>query len=606
MGAGQSTYILNDPLLFASQDTSDDYSRWRAYDYVVVGGGSAGCVLAARLSEDRNSTVLLLEAGKSHKGDLPTRIPFGFSKIYRTPTDWNLYTTAQAGLHGRETYFPRGKILGGTSATNALIYHHCSPEDFDEWVSLGAKGWSYDDIKPYFKKSEKYNADPKFAQMDLGARGTDGVWETSHPSEVAPIDDVVIKACKALGMPYTEDINTGRGTMGVTRLTGNIDSRGQRNSTATAYLTDEVLARPNLTVATNVMVEKVLFDRSTAKPRAVGVEVSTSPTSPRYRVAAAREVILSAGVVGTPQILLLSGLGPADELAKNEIPMLRELPAVGQNFVDHVSTGPLPFRAKPGFTYDYITNKLSGLVALFKWLAFGTGPLASMGWPSAAFVRSTDPQLPYSRSGEPAAPVKDLTSGRGSPDIELVWFPLTVFDDRFAKPPPGTSGVTLAALLLRPESKGTITLKSRSAWDSPLIDPNSLATKSDMNILIRGTRLLMHLARTEPLASVLDRKPHSEDKSSPWWLSDADPDKVIDEELEDLLRGSALPAKHPVGTARIGPSADTSVVDHELRVHGVDGLRVLDASVFPSQLSGHPCAVIVAMAEKFADMLKSS
>ncbi|KAI0634450.1 GMC oxidoreductase [Trametes polyzona] len=603
MGANHSTLVVSDPLQFASQDVSDDHSRWRTYDYVVVGGGAAGCVLASRLSEDRGSTVLLLEAGKGHKGDVPTRIPFGFSRIFRTPIDWNLYTTAQPGLAGREAYFPRGKILGGTSATNALIYHHCSPEDFDEWVSLGAAGWSYADLAPYFKKSEKFTPSTKYKDVDMSTRGLQGVWQTRHSPEVAPIDNYAIEACQNLGIPYVGDINTSKGTMGVTRLTGNINAKGQRESTATAYLTDEVLSRPNLTVATTVLVEKILFDKS-GVPRAIGVELSISPTSPRYRVAASREVILCAGSVGTPQILMLSGLGPVEELEKHRIDVIRPLPAVGRNFIDHVSTGPLPFRAKPGFTYDYITGKFSGLLAYFRWLLFGTGPLSAMAWPSAAFVRSTDPRLPYGRGQEEPAKVKDLTTGPGAPDLELIWLPLTVFDDRFVKPPPGTNGASLAALMLRPESRGQITLKSRSAWDAPLIDPNCLATQSDMNVLIRATRLLMRLARTEPLASTLDLRPHSDDKTSSWWLCDADPDKVTDSDLEELLRQSALPAKHPVGTARIGTSQENSVVNAELRVHGVNGLRIVDASVFPSQLSGHPAAVIVAMAEKLADMIK--
>ncbi|KAL1948179.1 hypothetical protein VTO73DRAFT_12254 [Trametes versicolor] len=606
MGANQSTHITSaDRLQFASVDVTDDPASWTTYEYIVVGGGSAGCVLAARLSEDRNATVLLLEAGKSHLSDVHTRIPFGFSKIFRTPTDWNLCTTAQTNLHGRETYFPRGKILGGTSATNALIYHHCSPEDFDEWVSLGATGWSYADLLPYFKKSEKHTPNINIARTDHSSRGLDGAWQTRHPSEGAPIDGFAIEACKTLGIPYIEDINTPKGTMGVTHLTGNINSRGQRDSTATAYLTNEVVSRPNLTIATNIMVEKVVFDKSGPIIRATGVVVSVGPTSPRYHVAASREIILCAGVVGTPQMLMLSGIGPVEELAKHDIPLVHALPSVGRNLVDHVSTGPLPFRAKPGFTYDYITNRFSGLLALLKWFAFGTGPLSSMGWPSAAFVRSTDPCLPVGRTGEEPVPVKDRTSGPGAPDVELIWFPLTVFDDKFAKPPPGTHGVTLAAILLRPESKGTITLRSRSVWDVPLIDPNCLATENDLNVLIRATRLLMRLARTEPLASALEFGPHSEDKSSPWWLCDADPDKVTDQELEDLLRDNALPAKHPVCTARMGSCPETSVVDAELRVHGIDGLRIVDASVFPSQLSGHPCAVIVAMAEKAADMIKT-
>ncbi|KAI0771272.1 GMC oxidoreductase [Trametes elegans] len=598
--------MLNDPRQFATQDASDDHTKWRTYDYVIVGGGTAGCVLAARLSEDRNATVLLLEAGRSHKGPLSTQMPFAFPQTFRTDVDWNFDTTVQAGLGHRGAYYPRGKILGGSSAINATIYHHCAPEDFDEWVSRGATGWSYHDLEPYFKKAEKYKVNTKYSNMEGETRGVDGPWHTRHPSEVAPIDDIVIDACKTLGMSYTEDINSSKGGLGVTHLTGNIDVRGQRSSTATAYLSDEVLSRPNLTVAINVMVERILFSRASPKLRAVGVEIATSRTSPRYRVGASKEVILSAGAVATPQILLLSGVGPAEELKKHDIPIEHELPMVGRNLVDHVSTGPLPFRAKPGLTYDYVTQPLPGLVALLKWLAFGAGPLSSMGWPSAAFIRSSDTSLPFARTGEPPVPVKDLTSGPGAPDIELVWFPLTVFDDRFAKPAPGTAGLTLAAILLRPESTGSLTLRSRDPWDAPLIDPGCLSAQSDVNILVRGARLLMRMARTEPLASALDPQPPSGDKSSPWWLCDADPDTVTDEELETFLRGSAMSAFHTACTARMGTAPETSVVDAALRVHGVDGLRVVDASVFPTLVSGHPAAVIVAMAEKAADMIKRS
>ncbi|KAI9070319.1 GMC oxidoreductase [Trametes sanguinea] len=606
MGATHSA-VVKDPQYFATKvDEGGGNEPWKSYDYVIVGGGTAGCILASRLSEDRNATVLLLEAGKSHRSDISTRIPLGFSKILRTSSDWNTETIPQPGLQGRKAYIPRGKILGGSSSTNALIYHHSSPEDFDEWVSLGATGWSYDDLRPYFKKAEKYNSSPEFPHMDAESRGRVGPLQTSHPKERAPIIDYAVEACKALGIPYSHDINTPRGSLGVTHLVGTLDTKGERSSSATAYLDNGALKRPNLTVATGIMVERVLFESFHDRSRAVGVEFSTSSTSPRYRVRASREVVLSAGAIGTPQILMLSGVGPAEELQKHGIPVVKDLVHVGKHFVDHVSTGPLPFRAKPGLTYDYITQNLHGALALIKWLTLGTGPLSSMAWSSAAFVRSTDPSLPYSRSGEPAPTVKDLTPGPRTPDLELVWFPLTVFDDKFMKPPPGTSGLTLAAILLRPESEGTITLKSRSVWDAPELNPNLLGTENDINTLIRGTRLLMRIARTEPLASVLAPQGHSSDQSSPWWLGDADPDKVTDKELENYLRGSALSAFHPVGTARMGESAETSVVDLLLRVHGVDSLRIVDASVFPHQLSGHPCAVIGAMAEKAVDIIKAS
>ncbi|RDX42747.1 GMC oxidoreductase [Lentinus brumalis] len=602
MGLSQSRAVVNDPSKLATKVTTavGNSGPWKGFDYVIVGGGTAGCVLAARLSENRDSTVLLVEAGRrSTLVDLPTGIPLGFSNIFRTARDWNLHTSKQKHLKERETYWPRGKILSGTSATNALIYHRCPPEDFDEWVTLGAKGWSYSDPKQYFAKSEAYCSNPKWhPEINAAEYGSaDGPWKIRHPSETAPINEAIIQTCQNLGMRHIHDMNAGSSSLGVSRFMGSMDARGRRSSKATAYLTDNVLARPNLTVAVDTMPHG-------GRPRAVGIEVSTGPDSPRFRVSAAREVILCGGAIGTPQVLLLSGVGPADELVELDIPVVKELPAVGRNLVDHVSSGPLAFRAKPGSTYSYITNPISGLFAMFKWLIFGRGPLSSMGWSSAAFVRSMDQTVPYYAQGECVVPVNDRTSGPDVPDLELIWFPLTVFDDAFPKPPPGTSGLTLAAVALRPESTGSITLRSASVWDKPVIDPNYLSTESDMNILVCGARLLMRIARTEPLASKLALKPHATDLTSPWWPGDADPDWVSDDEICDLLRRSALPAWHPVSSARMGVNPEDSVVDPELHVHGISGLRVVEASDFPAQLSGHPCAVVVAIAEKAADMIK--
>ncbi|TFK87180.1 GMC oxidoreductase [Polyporus arcularius HHB13444] len=609
MGLSQSRAVVNDPSKFATKVTTavDNSGPWKGYDYVIVGGGTAGCVLAARLSENRDSTVLLVEAGRSHVGDLQTSNPLGFSNIFKTARDWNLHTSKKKHLNERETYWPRGKILGGTSATNALIYHRCPPEDFNEWVTLGAKGWSYSDSKPYFVKSEAYCSNPKWhPEINAVEHGSDGPWKIRHPSETAPSIEAIIQPCQNLGMRHIHDMNAGSGSLGVSRFMGSMDTRSWTDSTSTAYLTDDVLARPNLTIAVDTTGEKVLFSTSSGgRPRAIGIEVATGPDSPRFLVSAAREVILCGGAVGTPQVWLLSGVGPANELIKLDIPVVKELPAVGRNPSDHVSSGPLAFRAKPGSTYDYITNPISGLFAMFKWLIFGRGPLSSMGWSSAAFVRSMDHTVPHYVQGEcRVVPVNDRTSGPDVPDLELICFPLTVFDDAFPKPPPGTSGITLAAVALRTESRGRITLRSASAWDKSVIDPNYLSTESDMNILVCGVRLLMRIARTEPLASKLTLKPHATDPTSPWWPGDADPDWVSDDEICDLLRRSALPAWHPVSSARMGVNPEDSVVDPELHVHGISGLRVVEASDFPAQLSGHPCAVVVAIAEKAADMIK--
>ncbi|KZT01772.1 GMC oxidoreductase [Laetiporus sulphureus 93-53] len=555
MGVPHSSKVASNPTQYATLigERSRDGENYRQYDYVVVGGGTAGCVLASRLSEDRNSTVLLLEAGRSHEGNLLSRIPLAYTKMFKTAVDWDFQTTPQEAMSGKQVYWPQVKILGGTSAINSLVHQYCAKENFDEWVKLGGEGWSFDD-----HKAENYTASAQFPNKN--SHGTNGI----------------------------------------------LDPKGQRNSTAVAYLTNGVLSRPKLIVGVNVEVEKIIFSQEQdSTTRAIGVELSTAADGPRYRVNATREVILSAGFISTPQILMLSGIGPAEGLSRFNIPVVKELPAVGRNMSDHISCGPLRFRAKPAYTWDRYNATFSGAVAMMKWLLTGKGPLSSMGTSMAAFIRSDDRSLPFGSKASENLPVKDLTSGPNTPDIELVWAPFVFVNFGFTPPPPGASGITTSAVALRPESTGTITLRSGSVWDKPLIDGNYFASKSDMNIVVRGTRLLMRMARTEPLASVLDLKAHSTDKDDIFWPGDADPDKITDEELKEWISGNASPFFHPVSTARMGRSAETSVVDAKLGMHGVAGLRVVDASVFPSQLSGHPAAAVIAVVEKAADMIWS-
>ncbi|PIL26389.1 hypothetical protein GSI_12146 [Ganoderma sinense ZZ0214-1] len=582
---------------------------WPTYDYIIVGGGTAGCVLASRLSEDPRTTVLLIEAGKDSYDAIPTKIPFSFYNIFGTDLDWNTKTIPQRGLNGRETYWPRGKVLGGTSSINALIYHRCSPSDFDEWVALGAEGWSYKDLHPYFLKGEKFQPSSNHPRVNPANHGECGPRRTGFPAETAPINNYVIKACQELGMRQNDDINAGWGSLGVTRLTGFLDPNGRRSSTATAYLTNEVLNRPNLIYATDTMIQKLVFSDVVPPgqpPRVIGVQMNTAQDPQLYCCGANKEVILCAGTVGTPQLLMLSGVGPAKDLQMLGIPVVKDLPAVGRNVVDHVSSGPIPFRTKPDLTYDFLKDACARSAAFLKWKLFGTGALASMDYSSTAFVRSTDPRLPFYTNGRPGPPVNDRSSGPDAPDLELVWAPQAAFADGFHKPSSDTAGVTFAAVVLRPESRGRITLRSTNAFDAPNIDPQYLTTESDMNVLVRGVRLLLRLAHTDPVASKLDLKPRGINASSPWWPGVADPNQISDEEIREMLRRTALPAWHPVSSARMGRSPADSVVDPTLRVHGIIGLRCVDASVFPTQVSGHPCAVVNAIAEKAADMIKAS
>ncbi|KAF7799205.1 hypothetical protein EIP86_010436 [Pleurotus ostreatoroseus] len=459
----------------------------------------------------------------------------------------------------------------------------------------------------YFTKAEKYNPSPNFPGVKPEDRGSSGPWITGHSVDpLAPVCQAAYQAFKTI-VPEVSDINTPQGTAGVVQFIGNIDPNGRRVTTATAYLTPNVLARPNLTVAINMHVDKIVTKNVEGQGlRAVGVVVSTSPTSPSYGVCAKTEVILSAGTVGTPQLLLLSGVGPAAELEKLDIKVVHDSPAVGKNLSDHIGAGSLRFRAKPGYTWDYLRGMLSGANTLLKFLLLSKGPFTTLCVPGAAFVRSDDPDLPFSSLASPGLPVKDNSSGPGVPDIEVLWAPATVVGPGLQDPPAGSLGLTMLAINLRPESTGTITLKSKNSWDAPIIDANYFASETDLNVVVRAVRLAQRLARIEPLASMLDLRPDSADPKSIWWVGDVDPDAATDEDLKEFIRGNALPEYHPISTARMGLDPQDSVVDAELRVHGIKNLRVVDASVFPTQVTGHPCSVIIAIAEKASDMIKDT
>ncbi|KAI0742838.1 GMC oxidoreductase [Daedaleopsis nitida] len=589
----------------STNNTSDDslagsHSSWRSYDYVVVGGGTAGCVLASRLSENPDITVLLLEAGKPQEDDILSRIPMAAAKMFRGPSDWNYETTSQKELGDRKLHWARGKILGGSSSMNFMVYHHCTPEDFNSWERLGAQGWSYESMKKYFAKSERHVPNPT-RPLDPSSRGKDGPVITQH-IETAPIVETFLQAAANLGIPPTEDFNTSPGTLGDSAFLGCVDELHERCSTSRAYLPREVLQRPNLTVATEVTTEKIIFSEDRhAPPAAVGVQICTTSDSPRFVVGARKEVILCAGAVGSPQLLMLSGIGPASRLTEVGVPVVRDMSQVGQNLYDHLMPGPVSFRAKPGATFDSaVYAPIQSLLSFLRWRVYGTGPLSSIPVPAAVFVRSDDPNLPY---GDGLS-VVDTTTGPGAPDIEIGITPFAVTSHDTIKPPPGTYGFTMGAAMLRPQSTGSIRLRSASIFDHPVIDPNYLSTPSDWNGAIRATRLVLRLARTPPLSDWLDVG-ECDTHGDSFAMGARDPDEVTEDELRKYIQERGRTAWHPTSTARMGKSEEDSVVDSELRVHGVHGLRVVDASVFPEQVSGHPTAVIIAMAERAADLIKN-
>ncbi|GJJ13697.1 hypothetical protein Clacol_007953 [Clathrus columnatus] len=505
--------------------------------------------------------------------------------------------------------------------------------DYDEWEREGAEGWSYKDLRPYFLKSEGFSPTVNNPDIRADEHGTSGPWKTRRPG-VDPISKIMLKSCANVGIPITKDFNTPRGTLGATTWTAFMDGKGYSeykiqtirqiypknsprlgSSSATAYLTSDVLARRNLFVALTCCVEKILFDNGSNMPRAIGVELRTSRDGPLFRVSARKEVILSAGAYVTPQLLMISGIGPRAELEEKEIKVIKDLPAVGKNLVDHAACGSVVYRTTKSLpTYDRLNNPLRALVALVQWYITGKGPMAVLTSPGGAFIRSDDPSLPYDTPGEQTPRnLVDLTSGPNAPDLEIAWwkqflnilsFPLIGLDGGLGKTPPGIQGITISVVSLRPKSSGEVTLKTNSVWDKPIVDPKWFSDEHDMHVLTRGLRLILKIARAKPFADFAD---YREDKKYPFlWLGTQDPDALSEEELHGFIRQKSTPAWHPACTARMGKSEDSSVVDTKLQVHGIRSLRIIDTSVFPKQISGHPCAPVIAMAEKASDMIKKA
>ncbi|CCM03441.1 uncharacterized protein FIBRA_05574 [Fibroporia radiculosa] len=598
MGILSSRLVVSDPAAFASPVTegSDVGGGCKGFDYVIVGGGTAGCVLASRLSEDPNVTVLLVEVGKSHEDVLMSRMPLGFTKLIKSEYDWAFETTPQAKLDGRRVAWARGRMLGGSSATNALIFHHCAPEDFDAWEKQGATG--------YLKKVESFITHPG-SNIEKALHGDSGPVQT-RVSPLTPVSNVILDTAVNLGVSRTNDFNTENGTLGVGPFVGTIDSKSERSSAAAAYLGRDVLKRPNLTVAVSTTTEKILFTTDgDGAARATGVQVASSKGRRKYQVRANKEVIVCAGAVGSPHLLMVSGIGPAAHLTEKGVPVVCDSPAVGTNLLDHLSAGAMIMRAKPGTTLDYLYSPASAAWPVLQWLMLGSGTMSSLISQIGLFIRSDDERLPFTSVGGAVLPSADHTSGPKAPDVEVVTCPMAVIDCGTVIPPAG--GITIGPILLKPESSGTVRLQSASIWDRPLIDPNYLASESDRNILLKSMRLLIRLARTEPLSSslILRDSPSNSD-FDPYWPSDVNPDTVSDEDLETWMRKHAQTAWHPTSTVRMGPVPGESAVDLQLRVHGVKGLRVVDASVFPDQVSGHTCAVVYALAERAADLIKEA
>ncbi|KIJ46345.1 GMC oxidoreductase [Sphaerobolus stellatus SS14] len=604
---GPSTRLISKPEVIA-RSISDKGSTKGAdedeepeYDVVIIGGGTAGCVLASRLSENPKISVLLLESGGSAKDVFSTSIPVAWNAIMHSKHDYGLWTKPQENAKGETKYWPRAKLLGGCTAMNAMMFHQGAPEDYDEWARIiGDNSWSYKEFRKYFIKFEKYTPSPKYPDVDVKLRGSEGPVNVGYFGYCSAATTKWIESCINAGIPKSPDFNTPAGTMGVNKVMTYIDKKGRRVSAEAAYLTPDVLNRPNLKVAIFSPVSKIIFDTSKNPVKAVGVEFTSGLKNDgkRYRVRVKKEVILAAGAIHSPHILLLSGVGPKEDLHKHGIPVVHDLPGVGHNLYDH-STVTTRLSLKPGLSLQYLTaksglNLLSTQVELAKWYLTGKGPMGSNAGESAAFVRTDDPKL----FSPDKYHVKDLASGPGAPDLELIMVPVGMTAHGFGDIPPGES-ITLIAVLLRPQSKGTITLKSANPLDAPVVDPHYLESSNDLAVLVRGLKLLVKVANTEPLASEVLR-----DVSDP--LLDHDIGSLSDEDMEEEIRKRVETLYHPTSTCRMAPLEENGVVDSTLKVYGLQNVRVVDASIFPNIIAGHTTAPVIAVAEKASDIIKSS
>ncbi len=522
------------------------------FDYVIVGSGSAGGVLAARLTEDPAVRVLLLEAGPEDDDDM-IRIPAGFSSLFKTRWDWNYWTVPQEHLAGRRADWPRMKALGGCSSMNAMIYIRGNRADYDAWRDdFGASGWGYDDVLPYFVRSEAN------ARLSGPFHGTDGPLRVEDRRFTHELSTAFVESAVAGGMKPTEDFNgaeqEGAGQYQVTH------HRGRRWSVADAYIRP-AQSRRNLTIRTDAFVTRLLIDG--AGPRATGVEYERLGVTERVRADA--EVLVCGGAINSPQLLMLSGIGPGDHLRELGIDIVTDLPGVGQGLQDHPVAGTL---IETQGTSDLAEAQTLGNLA--RWQATRRGPLVSNVGEAGAFFSSHD-ALPY-------------------PDIQIHVAPTGFYHNGIHEPV--RRMVTVAPTLVDVHSRGQVRLRSADPRWHPEIDPAYFTDRRDLEAMVAGFRRVLDIVWQGPLARFL-RAPVEPATRTP-----------TDEDLIGVIARLSQTLYHPTSTCAMG-TGDESVVDADLRVHGIEGLRVVDASVMPRVIRGNTHAPTVMIAEKASDLIRS-
>jgi choline dehydrogenase len=522
------------------------------YDYVIVGGGSAGCVLANRLSAGASVTVALLEAGPRDKLFL-IHMPAGYPALMKTGwVDWGYHTEPQRGLNGRRLFLPRGKVLGGSSSVNAMIYIRGVPSDYDLWAQLGNRGWGWSDVLPYFKKAENYS------QGGDDYHGGDGPLKVSRPGVNGPLNVAWIEAGQQAGYPYTPDFNgaqqEGFGPLDCTA------ADGRRASSAVCYLRP-ALGRPNLTVITKAQATRILMERG----RAVGVEYAQKKQ--RHEIRAGREVIVCGGAINSPQLLLLSGIGPADEIGRHGLRPLHDLPGVGKNLQDHLAGGVKHNCTEPVSLYSVF--KPSALMRhVSYYLMTHKGPAAAIGLEALAFLKSR-PEL-------------------AAPDLQYHFAPALYADH--GRKLIYRHGFMGYYNMERPQARGEITLKSAEPLAHPAIQPNYLENEADLRTLRDGFKIAREIFSQRAF------DPYRGEEFVPG------PEVNTGAGIDAFHRETAESLYHPVGTCKMGQD-EMAVVDETLRVRGLEGLRVVDASIMPCLISGNTNAPVIMIAEKAADMI---
>jgi choline dehydrogenase-like flavoprotein len=525
------------------------------YDYIVVGAGSAGAAVAHRLSADPRNKVLLLEAGRaSHPWSF---IPVGSARLIKNPAaNWLYSSEPEANTNGRSIPVPRGKLLGGSSAINGMAFVRGQAQDFDTWAQMGNRGWSYAEVLPFFKRMERYEGGG-----DDAFRGRDGPLRVTDPPPAEPIFQALIKAAGEVGIRHNPDYN-GAAQDGIVMSQATI-AHGRRQSTARAYL-NPIRNRQNLHIETNALTEALTFDGT----RCTGVRYSVGGDA--RQAGAAREVVVCGGTINSPQLLELSGIGEPERLRRLGIEVHQALPGVGENLRDHYAPRTRWLVGQKGITNNDRARGLNMVRQAARYALFRKGFLASVGAPMRAFVCSRE--------------------GLEAPDLLLGWVPMLTVQGpngpRIAK----ESGFTCYAHPMRPESKGHIHITSADAKRPPAINFNFLSAPPDAELTVRAIRIARAIMTAPAMA--------------PLRLTEAAPgaDKTTDDEIIEWVKGAAETTYHPVGTCKMGTDP-MAVVDPRLRVHGIAGLRVADASIMPTLTSGNTNAPSIMIGEKAAAMV---